>query len=516
MVQAMRNRRELLALAAAPLFGQGPGLLVSGRPRAPHGTMTGDVTPQSATIWSCADRPSRMRAAWWSSASGPRHSFPGPVCLPGSAFTGRVRLGNLPPGETIQYEVQFEDLDNPRAVSEPVRGRFQTPRASHVRFCWSGDTCGQGWGINRGWGGLRIYETIRQTAPDFFLHCGDTIYADGPLPAAQALPDGGVWRNLVTPEKSKVAETLDEFRGNYRYNLLDEHLRRFHAEISQIWQWDDHEVTNNWSPGKELRDDPRYREKDIRTLARRARQAFFEFAPLGAEALAAGRVYRRIPYGPLLDVFVIDLRSYRGPNTGNRQTRPGAETALLGRAQTDWLIGELRRSRALWKVIASDLPIGLIVGDGHDAEGRPRYEGIANGAGAALGRELEIARLLSALKRNCVANVVWLTADVHYTAALHYHPDRAVFRDFLPFWEFVSGPLHAGTFGPNALDETFGPEVIFQKHPPAGRLNLSPAEGLQFFGEVDIDGRSQNLTVTLRDLEGAALFRQVLEPGGCA
>ena len=53
--------------------------------------------------------------------------------------------------------------------------------------------------------------------------------------------------------------------------------------------------------------------------------------------------------------------------------------------------------------------------------------------------------------------LVWLTADVHYTAAHRYDPNRAQFQDFAPFWEFVSGPLNAGTFGPNELDATFGP-----------------------------------------------------------
>jgi alkaline phosphatase D len=49
---------------------------------------------------------------------------------------------------------------------------------------------------------------------------------------------------------------------------------------------------------------------------------------------------------------------------------------------------------------------------------------------------------------------VWITADMHYTAAHYYDPNRAVFQDFDPFWEFVSGPLHAGTWGPGNLDNT--------------------------------------------------------------
>ena len=58
-------------------------------------------------------------------------------------------------------------------------------------------------------------------------------------------------------------------------------------------------------------------------------------------------------------------------------------------------------------------------------------------------------------------NVVWLTADVHYCAAHYYDPARAAFRDFDPFWEFVAGPLNAGSFGPNTLDGTFGPQLVF-------------------------------------------------------
>ena len=141
---------------------------------------------------------------------------------------------------------------------------------------------------------------------------------------------------------------------------------------------------------------------------------------------------------------------------------------ILGADQVAWLKRALAESTATWKVIASDMPIGLLV---WDMAGDVRLiEAIANGdAGAPLGRELELAELLRFIKAAGIANTVWLTADVHYTAAHHYDPSRAAFQDFDPFWEFVSGPLHAGTFGPNALDPTFGPEVRFVKAPRPGR-----------------------------------------------
>jgi alkaline phosphatase D len=73
------------------------------------------------------------------------------------------------------------------------------------------------------------------------------IYADNPLKAEIDLPGDGQWKNLMTEEKSKVAETLEESRGNYRYNLTDEHVRRFNAQVAQYVQWDDHEVTTTGS-----------------------------------------------------------------------------------------------------------------------------------------------------------------------------------------------------------------------------------------------------------------------------
>ncbi len=101
-------------------------------------------------------------------------------------------------------------------------------------------------------------------------------------------------------------------------------------------------------------------------------------------------------------------------------------------------------------------------------------EAFAQGDGPPRGRELEIADILRFIKTSGVVNTVWLTADVHYAAAHYYNPDKAQFQEFDPFWEFVSGPLHAGTFGPNELDNTFGPEVKFIKAPGPGKQNLPP------------------------------------------
>ena len=203
-------------------------------------------------------------------------------------------------------------------------------------------------------------------------------------------------------------------------------------------------------------------------LAARGARAFMEYMPVRRHPLDPERLYAAFGYGPSLEIFRIDMRSYRGPNTANDQAEPGPDTAFLGAEQIRWLKQALLASDATWKVIAADMPIGLIVPDGE------LFENLANGDGPPRGRELEIAGLLRFIRDSGIANVVWLTADVHYTAAHYYDPNRAQFQEFTPFWEFVSGPLNAGTFGPGELDNTFGPQVAFQKAPPEGQPTCRP------------------------------------------
>ena len=407
----------------------------------------------------------------------------------------------------------FQDLGDLKTLSAPVTGRFRTAPADFrdVSFVWSGDTAGQGWGISAEWGGMKLYEVMRRTEPDFFVHSGDMIYADNPIAAEVRLPSGAVWKNLVIEEKLKVAETLEEFRGNYKYNLMDAHVRRFNAGVAQYVQWDDHEVTNNWFAERVL-EDARYTVKSCALLAARAKRAMFEFTPLVGHPLEAERVYRAVRRGPLLDVFMLDMRSYRGAqqrepagDARRRRPHPGPRAGGLAQAGAPRLTGDVegdRRRHAAGARRPPRLPAA--------AGGRKRWP---RATGPRAGRELEIADLLRFIKQSGIRNVVWITADVHYCATHLYDPARAQFPDFAPFYEFVSGPLHAGGFGPNALDNTFGPQVVFTRH-PGGRVNAPPTEGGLYFGHVRIDGRTGAMTVTHRDLTGAVLHRLELPAEG--
>jgi alkaline phosphatase D len=509
------SRRRFLSTAAAtgvsaiamPYLSR-----AAGRPLITHGVQSGDVGTDGGVVWSRTDRPAQMMVEVDTVESfANARALPPIAALPESDFTAKMLVEDLPAGQDIFYRVRFRDLSHPDISSEPVVGRFCTAPADRrdVNFVWGGDVAGQGWGINPDDGGMVTYAAMRKHRPDFLLHSGDTIYADGVIQPEVKLADGKIWKNLTIPEKAKVAETLDEYRAAHKYNFLDTNVRAFSAEVPIFVQWDDHEVTNNWSISKHLPDV--YKVRDINLLAARASRAFHEMYPMRESIVEPGRVYRTLNYGPLLDVFMLDERSYRGGNGPNLQTAYGPDAYFIGPDQMAWLKRALLNSRATWKVIASDMPLSLIVYD--DAASKKGSEAFAQGDnGPPRGRELEIADILRFIKTAGITNTVWLTADVHYAAAHYYDPNKAQFQDFEPFWEFVSGPFNAGTFGPNELDNTFGPEVRFVKAPDAGKQNLPPSEGMQFFGHVQIEGKTGRMTVTLRDRADVALWSTTLDP----
>ena len=524
MVQLGHSERRIgrrTTLAAGVAIGAVPGVMAAklgsstyflrNRVHLPSGARTGEVTTSSAVVWSRGVREGRLMIEVRSSGRLLR-SIRGPWTDARADHTARVELARLGPGRDYDATVWFASPDGAESDRETVHFRTAPIHAAAQSFVWSGDTCGQGWGINDDLGGLTAYRAMLDTRPDFFIHCGDTIYGDEPMEETVLEPGGHIWRNRLTEAVTHVAETLEDFRGRHRYPLLDEHVRELYADVPTIAQWDDHETANNWYPG-ELIDDDRFTERRCDVLATRGRRAWQEYQPVPVRSLtdrtgngfAPCRIYRRVPRGQHLDVFCLDMRTYRG---GNPRSATAGQPGILGPTQEAWLIDELTRSRATWKVISADLPLSIPSNRDTDLDGPSNGDD-----GRPLGREPEIARVLSALKRNGVRNVVWITADVHYTAAHHYDPERAAFTDFDPFWEFVSGPIAAGTFGDknDLLDGTFGPEVHYSKAKETDDFSLSPRAGLQFFGHIAIAATGE-LTVRLADASGALLWSKVLEP----
>src|SRR6201994_1897391 len=255
------SRRQFLSSAAAT----GAGALgtiampylsrAADRPVVTHGVQSGDVGADGGVVWARADRPSQMLVEVSTTESFSKvRALPPIAALPETDFTAKMLLENLPGGQDIFYRIRFRDLAHSSIEGEPVTGRFRTAPSDRrdVSFVWGGDVAGQGWGINPDDGGMVTFATMMKHRPDFLLHSGDTIYADGVITPEVKLPDGRLWKNVTIPEKAKVAETLDEYRAAHKYNFTDDNVRAFNAEVPIFVQWDDHEVTNNWSLSKDL------------------------------------------------------------------------------------------------------------------------------------------------------------------------------------------------------------------------------------------------------------------------
>src|SRR5215475_13714075 len=226
------SRRRFLSTAAATGLGAIAMPYLSraaDRPVVTHGVQSGDVGADGGVVWARSDRPSQMlvEVSTTESFSNVRR-LPPIAALPESDFTAKMLLDNLPGGQDIFYRVKFRDLSHPEILSEPVVGRFRTAPANRrdVSFVWGGDVAGQGWGINPDDGGMFTFSAMKKHKPDFFLHSGDTIYADGLIPSEVKLADGKIWKNTTIPEKNKVAETLDEFRAAHKYNFMDDNVDR--------------------------------------------------------------------------------------------------------------------------------------------------------------------------------------------------------------------------------------------------------------------------------------------------
>jgi alkaline phosphatase D len=471
----------------------------SGTPASPWGVQTGDVEPTRAVVWSRADRPARLVVEWSASPSfADARRIAGPLVTPAEDLCGRVGLEGLPPGQRVHYRARFEG----ERAGAWVTGSFATPPtdARDVLLAWSGDTNGQGWGIDPARGGMPLYRALLDRRPDLFVHCGDRIYADDPIPPHLACPDRSRWHNVVTKGKSAVAQTLDDYRAAFLYGRHAEEVRALSAAVPLLSIWDDHEVLNNWFP-HETHLDRRYTERRVDVLAAYAVRAMLEHTPTLRPPSAPP--FRAMRWGPLVELFLLDDRTFRSANW----PRPADET-YFGRAQAAWLVDALAASTATWKVLVYGQPIGLFVED-RTPEGLYEPDGIGKEDGPPAGREREIAALLSALQARRVRNVVAVTADVHYAAAHHYDPSRAAFRDFDPFWEFVAGPMHATSFPRKRSDDTFGIEVAYSSM-DAGSAHGSPATGQQWFGLLRVDGRTGALTVTLVDMHGRDVYTATL------
>ncbi|HUF91561.1 MAG TPA: alkaline phosphatase D family protein [Candidatus Limnocylindria bacterium] len=435
---ARRFSAAVLLLGAAP-SGLGPGAF--GDAALAPGTLVtvAEVSAHRALLWLRA--PDGAPVAIRYGAAGEPVAVTEATPSAARDFTARVPLERLWAGTRYQYEV--------RAAGERVTGAFTTAPAADtdtpVRLAWSGDLGGAGH-CREVEDGYRIFRAMSARAPDAFLFVGDTIYADHRCGRAQLAG------------ADYVASSLDELYGKHRYNRADAAVQHFFRRTSVYATWDDHEVENNFGPGHELM-----------PAGRRAFQDYFALEGVPDDP---GRIYRSARWGRHVEIFILDTRQYRSPNTD----ADGPAKTMLGAAQRRWLLAGVSASDATWKLIVSSVPLGIFTGGAHSDSwsnanvfGYPR-----EGTGFVHERDL----ILRSLHERGVGNVVFISGDVHHAEILRHEPAPG-----FVVHELIAGPLAARRGYPRFLDRSLGSRSL-------GSLGWA-----QNFGEIVADGAGLRVNI---------------------
>jgi len=438
------------------------GALVSAAAAAEPGLLVtvGEVTDTAAVLW--------VRGVAWGEVSVRYHAAARPPAGesaglagargeirvgPSHHLTGKLLLQPLEPATRYRYTVEQNRTE--------VAGEFVTAPsptvALPVRFTWSGDLGGRKHCRKPG-DSYPVFRILAREPADFFLFVGDTIYADHVCEEKERVPGYDF-----------VARRLADFWAKHRHNREDPAVQAYFRRASVYAIWDDHEVRNNFSGPAE-------------PLMETGRRAFIDYFPIWPPRDDPGRLYRKFRWGALLELFILDTRQYRSPDTAP----DGPGKTMLGAAQRRWLLEAVSSSSAVWKVVVSSVPLSVPTGGRtRDSWSNANAQGVPeeHGTGFAVERDA----LLRTLRQRGVRNLVFLAGDVHHAELIRHHPTAE-----WSFHEFIAGPLAASPGRPRPLDAGLNPRSLWS------------LGGVANFGDVSID--SAGLTVRIVDVHGQTRF----------
>src|SRR5882672_10075754 len=215
------------------------------------------------------------------------------IARPELGHSVHVEVSGLEPGREYWYRFHAGD-----EVSRTGRTKTAPPAGSavdRVRFA----VCGCS---HYEMGYFTAFRRLADEQFDFVFHTGDYIY--------EGRADGGR-SDRVRQHNGPEPYTLVDYRNRYALYKSDRDLMAAHASAPFLMSWDDHEVDNNYAGDIDENNTP----PEIFVLRRAAAyQAYYEMMPLRAASLPSGshmRIYRRIQFGSLIDLSVLDTRQWR-------------------------------------------------------------------------------------------------------------------------------------------------------------------------------------------------------------
>ncbi|WP_199539080.1 alkaline phosphatase D family protein [Desertihabitans brevis] len=289
--------------------------------------------------------------------------------------------------------------------------------------------------------------------PHFVLHLGDYVYE-------YAMGATAGYRGTPVPEVCRPApRTLTQWRARHALYKQDEQLQALHAKVPFITTWDDHEYTNDYAGGWED-------EQPGGAPAARAAayQAYWEHQPLRAALLVkqdAVRIYRRLHWGSLAQVDMLDGRQYRdAPPCGWGEAQACAAAydpsiTMLGAEQEQWLAAGIAASTARWNIFGNNVMVARLDHDGdlgdllwHDAwDGFPAARN----------------RLLEQVVGAGLSNPVFVTGDWHSTFVNDIHRDFDTPGSPVVATEFVGTSISTNGDG-TPYGPYYGPMIRYNPH----------------------------------------------------
>ncbi|MFD3357033.1 alkaline phosphatase D family protein [Streptomyces fradiae] len=429
LVPTAPSRRTVVKAAAvsavagaALVSGAAASAATTSAPAFLHGVASGDPLPDGVLLWT--------------------RVTPSPDALPGSGkgadtavrwevaedrgFTRTVAQGSVTVSAATDHTVKVDvrglrpatsywfrfTAGAPGAEAASTVGRTRTTPAyddapPNIRF---GVVSCANWEA----GHFAAYRHLAARADlDAVLHLGDYIYeyGSGAYPATTSV--------LRPHEPRHEIVTLADYRLRHATYKSDAHLQALHAAHPVIAIWDDHEFADDtWSGGADNHTPGA--EGDWADRVAAAKRAYFEWMPVRTSA--EGTVYRRLRYGRLADLHLLDLRSFRSQQAS---TGSGAvddpDRTITGRAQLDWLKAGLASSDATWRLVGTSVMISPVafgslpahlLGPVAELLGLPTG-GLAINVDQWDGYTDDRRELLAHLRERAIRNTVFLTGDIH-------------------------------------------------------------------------------------------------------
>jgi len=322
------------AQAAASLAGTGLSLPCC----------AGDVGTDAAVVWLRTERASSVVVEYCKNSNfqGAARSAP-VVTRSDNDFTAKILIDQLDAASEYFYRAVVAERQPGPAARLITAPDADTPAS--FRFAFSGDT-------RQDHQPFSIMDAIRDSKPEFFIHLGDTIYAD----------------------RHGAARSLAQFHAKYVINRNDQPTQRLFAETSLMVVWDDHEVADNY--------------RAVHALAEIGRRAFMDYWPVRQDPTDPERIYRRRRWGKTAEFFILDTRQYRDEAAGT----------ILGAEQMRWFLDALSKSDARFKFICTSVPIS--------SPNKDKWGGYPADRDA----------VVTAIRDKKIGGVIFLAADVHHAA----------------------------------------------------------------------------------------------------